>query len=174
MCIFGYCIFNPISAALHSAMACSSFPDPMNFWLKCFHILEDLQVHKNKGWRACMISGRSKWRRKCQECSVVIYFLQPKDWSEWSNTCYDVEVDQPWAHATNPDECQQLNGSNDSMSWQAYMAHSISLSHSIVLFWDKKKNEWSDESVNLCQDVAISNMPAGLLQMSVTYTHTYT
>ena len=103
MCIFGYCIFNPISAALHSAMACSSFPDPMNFWLKCFHILEDLQVHKNKGWRACMISGRSKWRGKCQQCSVVIYFLQPKDWSEWSNTCYDVEVDQPWSHATSPD-----------------------------------------------------------------------
>ena len=48
MCIFGYCIFNPISAALHSAMACSSFPDPMNFWLKCFHIWKIYKFTKTK------------------------------------------------------------------------------------------------------------------------------
>ena len=68
-------ILNPISAALHSAMASSIFPDPMNFWLKCFHILEDLQVHTNtgSGWRACMISDRFKWRRNNAAFSFVFF-----------------------------------------------------------------------------------------------------
>ena len=100
-----------------------------------------------------------------KQCSVFIRFLQPKDWSEWSNTCYDVEVDQPWAHAASCEECQQSNGWNDSNSWNGMTCLTRSLYPTQSFSGTRRK---MNEVMNLCQDVAISNMPAGLQQMSVT------